>query len=603
MFAIVLAHLAQNVCTLNVDATLAPIGLVHVTEEIPVAPGRVSLFYPKWIPGEHGPTGPLNTIINFYVEANGKRLTWERDKEELFRIDVQVPEGVHSLNLKFDHTMGNGFFGKANSAHLARIKWNRMLFYPGGLGSDEQLFEAKLTAPQGWSEASALFPEREGNTYQYPVVSLTKLVDSPAQIGEFALDVDEGEGFHLNLMADRKELVEVPKVYQEGLRQLHREAEAMIGARHFAHYNWLLTLSDDGASDGLEHHESSEDGTVADGLSTEANRFDTWDLLAHEFFHSYNGKYRRPSRLATKNFEYPMHGDLLWVYEGLTQFFGEVLPTRAGLFTQEQFRESAAWTYQQMATQSGRLWRPLSDTATTASLLYSGDRAYGNARRGVDYYPEMVLVWLEVDQRIRQLTGNKKSINDFCRIFHGGQSRGPEVVGYEFEDVVDALNKVAKYDWANLLRERVYSIQPVPTTVGFELGGWKLVYNDQPNVAQVFAEERQSKDETADFSASLGISVKSGQIQDVATGSPADHVHIAPNAKIVAVNGEKFGLSGLKQAVLNSPKTKTIRLTVEQFGVVSEIVIPYSEGPKYAHLVRIPGTEDRLSDTLKALTR
>ncbi len=613
-FFALLSAQASDVNTVDVDAREAGRSLFHVSETLRVKPGPLELAYPRFIPGEHGPTGPLNSIYNFYVLADGKPLDWNRDQVDMFTVHVTVPDGVQSIVVKFDqNNAAGGFFGNSSSALVSRLKWNRLVWYPFA-ATDGLKFQASVTLPKDWGIATALTEKlRDGDTVRFEAESLTTLVDSPLQIGRYHAEYDvTGKSpvkHSIAVMADSQAAVDSAKAdiskdgrasFLDSVRRLHEEAEAMTGAQHYRSYRWLLSLSDEGASDGLEHHECSEDGVDENSIVNPSYYFDLGDLLCHEYFHSFNGKFRRPGGLCTPEFRTPMRDELLWVYEGMTQFYGEVLEERAGFSTPEQFREMMAFNYDHMNSHKGRNWRPLADTAVAAQLLYGSGNSFVAARRLTDYYTEMTLVWLEVDQKIRDLTKNSKSLDDFSRLFHGGASNGIEVKPYTFEEVVATLNQVAPYDWASLLRERVYTVQPTPTTEGLTAAGWRISYNETPNVAIAFAEGRK---EPLWFADSTGLFVKDGVISDVVPGSPADKAGLAPSMKITAVNARRYDPDLLKAATGQTAHGTPLELTVESQGFTRTVKLDYAGGLRYPHLVRIEDKPDRLADLLKPLSK
>lgn len=601
------SRIQAPVDTLVVDAREAERSLFHVTETLHVKPGGLALSYPKWIPGEHSPSGPLNSVFNFYVEANGKPLAWQRDPVELNTVRLTVPEGVDTVSVRFDQSSAAaGQFGKTGSNMLSRLKWNRLVWYPFQ-PSDEVRFQPSVILPEGWSIATSLNEQsRSGQTVVYAPDTLTRIVDSPAQIGRFYHSYDvsgvDPTKYSLEVMADTQEAVDAAgkdAAFLKGMAKLHEEATAMTGSHHYDKYKWLLTLSDEGAFDGLEHHESSEDGMGETAVTSPAQKYFLADLLSHEYFHSFNGKFRRPVGLCTPEYQTPMQDELLWVYEGMTQFYGQVLPVRAGFWTEEQFRDQLAANYESLRVMEGRNWRPLSDTAVAAPTLYSAPDVWLAARRSTDFYDEMTLVWLEVDQKIRDVTKGAKSLNDFSRVFHGGPANGVELKPYTFDDVVGTLNSVAPYDWAGLLRQRIYSIQPQPTTAGIEASGWHVVYSDVPNVVIQFADEREK---SINLMGSLGLYVKEGAIGDVVPGSPADKAGLAPGMKLIALNGRKFDADLLKQAVLATPTTKGLDLTVENQQFQKTVHLAWDGGLHQPHLERVKGVPDRLHDLLRALS-
>ena len=578
---------------IQVDASDVTRGLFHITETMPAKPGKLTLWYPRWIPGEHGPTGPISKNFNFKIYADGSLLPWTRDPIDMFQVTVQVPSHAKQISIKFTHANASG------SSHLARVVWNRFAWYPAS-PSDNLIVKASLKVPKDWKVACALpFKQNtNSNEFVFEQASLTRLVDSPAQIGQFykQYNVTGKSKFkhYLEVMADTPEGTVAPENVLTALTKTHEEMESIAGAAHYKKYHWLLTVSDHGGDDGLEHHESSEDGTGTDAFTSPLF---LGELLCHEYFHSFNGKYRRPKGLCTPDYQKPMQDELLWMYEGMTQFMGHVLACRAGWWTPEQWREQMAINYMEMNMTRGREWRPLVDTATGVPAASFSDRggSWPSAQRGWDYYFEMSIIWLEVDMKIRELTAGKKSIFDFQRIFHGGQSNGPEVKPYTFNDIVNTLNQVVKYDWASLLKQRIYEIQPQLSTQGFEMAGWKVVYNDTPNsmMGKIY-----SFKEGAMLNTSLGMFVNSkGVVFDVATGYPADKAGFAPTMQILQVNGENYSDKRIQEL---TQKGGELVFKVNYKEDIRTLTIKYEGGLKIPHLERITGTADKLSALLNS---
>ena len=512
----------------------------------------------------------------------------------MFVIGVTVPPNINEITVDFDQTSTSPD-GNGGSGQLARIKWNRLIWYPTQ-PTDAVQIQPRLVIPVGWHWATALVVEEEkANSIAFQPVSLSRLVDSPAQIGRFYKRYDvTGKSpvkHYLEVMSDSEKALEAPAAFLTHVTRLHEDVENLTGSRHYNSYRWLLTLSDEGGFEGLEHHESSEDGVGEDELTTDAGQFDLGDLLSHEYFHSFNGKFRRPEGLATPDFQVPMKDELLWIYEGLTQYMGQLLACRSGAWTPSQWREQMAMNYTEQNNRRGRDWRPLVDTAIAVQLTYGARGAWRNARRSADYYQEMTLVWLEADMRIRQLSGDKKTLFDFVRRFHGGADRGPELKPYTLNEVYSTLNDVAKYDWANFFKERVYQIQPQLTDQGITLSGWKLIYNGIPNEVLAL---NPVKNPTLSLIGSIGIDVNDGVIEDVSPGSPADKAGLVPNTKILAVNGRRYTPELLTEAVRTSGQGDHLDLTVDSQQFIRFVRIEYGGGLRYPHLVRIPNTPDRL---------
>jgi predicted metalloprotease with PDZ domain len=489
------------------------------------------------------------------------------------------------------------------SAKLARIKWNRVLVYPEGINSDAITFKASLKLPTGWQFASALpLANNNKSELQFKEVSLTQLVDSPAIIGANFRNVplsSTGISHEMDVMADTPAALELKPETTAGLRNLVQEAYALFGARHYRSYKFLVTLSDHGGSEGLEHHESSEDGVGENAFSEELELLDFAELMGHEYTHSWNGKYRRPAGLATPDFEQPMKGELLWVYEGLTQYLGRVLPARSGLWKPEDFREVMASSAADLENQSGRQWRPLDDTAVAVQLTYSSPRAWRDYRRRVDYYDEGSLIWLEADVLIRARSNGKLSLDDFCRRFHGGQDTPPVVKPYTFDDIVNTLNEVLPYDWRTFLRTRIYDVAPHAPLGGITNGGWKLVYTDKPNT-EIRIQDHGRK--SVDVSFSLGALLNNdGTVIDVNPNFPAFKAGLAPGMKIVTVNGRTWSTEALHAAIASSKNsTAPIELVVENGSFTETYRVDYHGGERYPHLERDTTKPDVLDDVIKS---
>ncbi|MDQ6665821.1 MAG: M61 family peptidase [Acidobacteriota bacterium] len=600
--------LAQIPVKLSVDATDAPRHLFHAKLAFPVKPGPFTLLYPQWIPGEHGPTGPIADVVGLKISAAGQTVPWKRDSVNMYAFHMEIPPGATTLDVALDFISppDTGAFSAGGSAtsQLAVLSWNQLLLYPDGAPTDRLNYQATLKVPPGWRYGTALAIAREtGDTIVFKPSSLTTLIDSPVLTGTNFKTVDLSPGetppHYLHIAADSERATEITEPEIEHYRNLVKETGALFGARHYRDYHFLLTLSDHVAHFGLEHHESSDDRVGERSLVDDSLRKLTSGLLPHEFVHSWNGKYRRPAGLATSDYEKPMKGDLLWVYEGLTEYLGEVLTPRSGLSTPEQYRESLAITAAQLDRGAGRTWRPLEDTAIAAQILYGGRADYADYRRGVDYYPEGTLIWLDADVSIRQLSRGKRSLDDFVRAFDGGQSGPPAVRPYTFEDVVAGLNAVQPNDWAEFLNTRLKSTAPHAPLGGITGGGWNLVYtNVRSGIWKTAEEERKF----IDMSYSLGIKVKEdGTITDVHIGSPAQKAGVAPEEKLIAVNTRQFTGTALREAIQAAAKTSApIELLIKDGEFYKTFRVDYHDGEKYPHLERDAAKPDLLAAIIQA---
>ena len=602
-----------GILTLKVDATDTARRIFRVQETIPVRPGALTLYYPKWIPGNHRPTGPIENVTGVIIAGNGQRIAWRRDLVDMYALHLDVPAGVAALDVQFQYLspIAETIPGRSISATntIVDVEWNKVLLYPAGHVSRAIRIEPSVVLPAGWQFGSALEAVRaNANTTVFKPVALDTLVDSPLVAGMHFKRVDLAPGakvpVHLDIVADRAADLVMSDKQIAAHRQLVTQASAAFGSRHYDHYDFLLTLSDALNSSGLEHHRSS-DNRIAAGYFTDADvalADDNGDLLAHEYVHSWNGKFRRPADLTTPSFEVPMRSDLLWVYEGLTEYFGKVLAARAGLYDAEQFRAVLANTAANMDKRPGRAWRPLQDTAVAVQILNGAPRAWQSWRRGTDYYPEGVLLWLDVDTTIRERSGGKRSLDDFARAFFGMDDGQWDVKTYTFDDVVAALNAVQANDWAAFLRQRLDSTNEAAPLDGIARAGWKLAYTASPSVVSR-ANDKILK--TGDFTASIGLRIdagdKPGAIGDVLWNSAAFDAGLAPGMIVVAVNDVAYTAANLAESIESAAGgTQPIRLLVRNGDAFSTIAVDYHGGPKYPNLVRVAGTPDRLSAIIAA---
>ncbi len=596
---------------LVVDATHAGEKILHAQEQIAVKPGPVTVVFPKWIPGEHGPTGPVVDLTGLVFFAGAQQLTWRRDLVDMYAFHLTVPEGATILQVTLDLVMPappEGFSsGASSTTQLVMLSWNQVLLYPESTKSDDVQVQAAVKLPSGWHYGTALpvAGESDGLT-SFKTVSLTTLIDSPvlasAHFRRIPLSPQGPIQHYLDMASDSDAALQVPPESVEGYKRLVNETGALFGARHYNEYHFLLTLSDHTAHFGLEHHQSSDDRVAERTMIEDAPRMLEGALLPHEMTHSWNGKYRRPAGLATPNYQEPMKGDLLWVYEGLTEYIGYILAARSGLWTKQEFMDESAETAAMLDHTLGRTWRPLQDTADAAQILYGAAQEFESWRRGVDYYPEGFMIWLEADTVIRQQTNGAKSLNDFCRLFHGGTNTPPEVVPYTFNDVVTALKQIAPYDWAKFLRDRLDSNGPGAPMGGITNGGWKLVYDDQPSeYTKAMEKERNFVD--ARFSIGLALDDK-GRIQDVIAGSPALKARISPGSVLAAVNGRKYNPDILREALRAGKQSgSNIELMTLNGDFYKTFSVPYHDGEKYAHLVRDESRPDMLGEIIKPLAK
>ncbi len=595
---------AQAPIRLTLDASDAPRKLLHARMTIPARPGPMTLVYPKWIPGEHGPTGPVVNVAGQWFRAGGQVIPWTRDNADMYAYHLTVPAGATEVEAQLDFlgpASTEGFSSTASAtAQLIVVSWNTVLLYPAGAKSDDVRFQAQLKLPHGWKYATSLpFAGANGDEIDFQTVSLTTLVDSPVLAGAFLRREELAPNTFLNVAADSSAALEMSQDQITSYKNLVAEANALWGAHHYRQYNFLYTLSDYVSHFGLEHHESSDDrmperSLVDFSLSTLAA-----GLLPHEMTHSWNGKYRRPAGLATPDYQQPMRGDLLWVYEGLTNYVGEILTARSGLWGVEMAREHLAYIAAQLDHRPGREWRPLADTAVAAQLLYDAPTEWANWRRGVDYYDEGTLIWLEADTIIRKQSGGRKSLDDFCKIFGGAPSTDPMVKPYNVEEVIADMNQVVPYDWRGFFQSRIDRTTKGAPLGGITGGGWKLVYTYSGNE---YGRADELGNNGANFVFSVGLDLKAdGTVRDIVNGMAGDKAGLAPGMKIIAVNGRRWSGVQMHNALTDARSThKPVELIVENNEFYKTLTMPYFEGDLQPHLERDRSQDDLLTAILRA---
>ncbi|GAC1405198.1 MAG: M61 family metallopeptidase [Candidatus Velthaea sp.] len=591
---------------LSVDATQAARQVWHAHLRVPVTAGDAVLAYPKWIPGNHGPTGPIANLASLRARASGAPVGWMRDADDVYAFHFPVPAGATELELDYDLFEGgpdNGNF----SAQLAVLDWNQVVLYPKDASIRDVGVQAEITLPPAWTEATALPLATPGAPFGMPAghvafapVTLEHLVDSPLYCGahERVVPLLDAHGMtsEVDLFGDADVDVQPTPAQVAHWKALVAEADALYGYRHWQHYHFLLSLSDSESGRGLEHHESSANGMGERYLTDPELYAAGGDLLPHEYTHSWNGKYRRPAGLLTKNYQEPMVDDDLWMYEGMTQYWGHVLAARSGLTSLERTMESWATSYAQLDIEPGRLTRPLLDTARAQGLTRAAQSAAGRyQRRGEDYYQEGALMWLDADTLIRERTHGVKSLDDFARIFFGtGKDTAPLVLGYTREDIIAGLNAVYPFDWAAFLKTRVDDIAVHPPMGGITRGGWRLAYTPERSATQARAE---TLERTIDATYSLGSSIESdGGVPYTIETLPLARAGISAGSKILAVNDQKYSPERLRLAIRAAQHSSApIRLIVDDLGVVSTFAVDYHGGERYPHLVRDALKPDLLS--------
>ncbi len=593
---------------LSVDATDLERHIFTVQESIPVQkPGEMVLLYPQWLPGEHGPANPLVELDSLVITAAGKRVEWTRDVVNVFAFHITVPEGATSLDVHFqflsppDEKEGRVVM----TPDLIDLQWNTVVLYPAGFFSRDITLTPTVKLPAGFHFATALEPEQAdsgaGGSVGFHDTTLNTLIDSPLYAGHYfnRVDLDPGAKVpvHLNVFADRPEDLDIKPDQIAKHRALVQQAYKTYGSHHYDHYDFLFELSDQMSGIGLEHHRSSEDG-VGRGYFTKWDKeVADRDLLPHEFTHSWNGKFRRPADLWAENFNVPERDSLLWVYEGQTEYWGQILAARSGLFDHQQALDSLAVLAAAMQNEVGRSWRAMQDTTNDPIINERRPLAWRNWERAEDYYVEGLLIWLDADTLIRQKTNGAKSLNDFARGFFGVYDGSFITDTYKFEDVVHALNDVLPYDWATFLRTRLDGHGPGAPLDGITRGGYKLVFNDTESG---FLKSAEGRRKMADFSYSIGLGLRGASIGSVSWGGPAFKAGLTVGEKIIAVNGLAFDdgdtlSDAIKLAHTNKAPIELLLQADQHFRTVR---IDYHDGLRYPHLERVPNTPALLDDIL-----
>jgi predicted metalloprotease with PDZ domain len=596
--------------TLSVDASDAPRKMFHAQLRIPAKPGTLTLYYPKWIPGEHGPTGPITDLTGLKFTASGKTLAWRRDLLDGFTFHVEVPAGENEVVASLDYASAAsdepGYSSSVSATEkLYILSWNTLLLYPAGYGSDQLTYSASLRLPTGWKFGTSLHVVTQANNeVKFAPVSLTMLVDGPVLTGEYMkvmplTAAGENPPAELDVAADSAAALDAPAEVWEHYRNLVKQAGILFGAHHYTGYHFLLTLSDHVAHFGLEHHESNDSRVDERSLIEEDGRKLASGLLPHEYVHSWNGKYRRPADLATPDYEQPMQTDLLWVYEGLTSYLGDMLSARSGERTPSFARDELALMAADLDHRSGRTWRNLQDTADGVPTMQTAPKAWEDYRRPVDYYDEDVLNWLWVDVIIRQQSNGAKSLDDFCKLFYGAPSGPPAVKTYTFDDIVNALNQIAPYDWRGFWNERLSNHGPGAPLGGIEASGWKLVYDENPSEANR-AQDPSGKTIHAHYSVGLMVAAD-GIVRDTVEGMIGAKSGIGPGMKIIAVNGHSFSPDIWHDAIVAAKTSRSpIELIVENTEYFRVIKLDYHGGEKFPHLVRDDSKPDLLTEIYRA---
>jgi predicted metalloprotease with PDZ domain len=599
-----------GVVRLDVDATDLNHRIFSVHETIPVeGAGPLTLYFPAWLPGDHGPDGPITQLAGLIFTANGQRLEWTRDPVESFAFHLVVPEGVTEISADFQHLSPTaGSQGRITmTAEMLNAQWEKMLLYPAGRWHHNITTRTSVKLPTGWSFGTALeTASTEGDTTTFKPVTLDVLIDSPLMAGVHYRQIDLDPGgrspVNLDIFADSASNIAPTDAQIAILRALVTQADRLYGARHFDHYNFLMAMTDRLGGIGLEHHRSSEDSVDPAFFTDWDSQFGDRDLLAHEYTHSWNGKWRRPAGQYVPNYNTPLQNELLWVYEGQTQFWGKVLAARSGLMTKDQALDALAMDAATYDNRVGRSWRAMQDTVNDPIISMRRAKGWLSEQRDEDYYVEGQLIWLDADSLIREKTNGRKGLDDFAKAFFGTHDGEFNEAPYTFDDVVAALNGVVENDWATFLRTRVDGHGPGAPLDGLARGGYRLVYTETKSPWQKTLEGGQHRN---NFMYSLGFQTNGeNNINAVQWDSPAFKAGLAVGMQIIAVNGEAASASNLSDAIKAAKGTDAkIELIVKDGDHYRTVSFDYHDGLRYPHLERIPGTPDRLADLYAPRTR
>lgn len=582
-----------GVMQLQIDATDIVRGVYRVTQTIPVAPGtrKLTLLLPQWLPGNHGPRGTMAELVDLSFTAGGQTLNWKRDPVEVFAFHVDVPAGAKAVTAKFLHTSPlQSAEGRITmTQEMLNLQWEKMSLYPAGHYVRRIRVQPSVTIPQGWTAAVALDGlKAAGNQLSWAETSYEVLVDSPIFAGKYFQKWDIGEpgrqNVTLNVVADKPEQLAAKPEYIALHRNLITEARLAFGANHFDRYEMLLALTDRMGGIGLEHHRSSEN-QLEPGAFTEWDKYE-WDrnLLPHEYAHSWSGKYRRPARIWTPDYRQPMQGDMLWTYEGQDQFWGTVLAARSGLQGKDVVLGMLANWAGNFAEQPGRRWRSVEDTGSDPVFAGRKAKPFSSLSRNEDYYTEGALIWLEIDQIIRAGTNGQRSIDDFAKTFFGMNDGDYGQLTFEVDEIVAKLNAVHPYDWAKLIDSRINTPgQPAPLR-GIELGGYQLVWKDEPNP---YDKGRYEDQKVLSLTYSLGITLdKDAKVTATQWGSPAFEAGVVSGAKLIAVNGEAYDKDALKKAITAAKDGAPLEVLFQRGDRFETVKLSYRGGLRYPWLER-----------------
>lgn len=581
-----------GIIRLDVDATDISRAIFNVRETIPVAgPGPLTLLVPKWLPGHHGPDAEIDKIAGVEFFANGQKIAWTRDPVEVLGYRIDVPAGVSEVEVRFKFVSATApNQGRVVvTPDLLNVQWESVSMYPAGYHVRRIPMVASLTLPAGWQAATALRPvgaPAAGNRITYGQVDYETLQDSPVFAGRYYRRDDLGHGVYLNSFAHAQKELAPPAKVLANHRAVVDQAVKLFGARHFDHYDFLNAISDQLGGIGLEHHRSTE-------ISTDPGYFIKHDehvldrnVFAHEFVHSWNGKYRRPAGQIVPDYRTPLRNELLWVYEGQTQFWGNILDARSGMSSKDVVLGAIAAAAAGLDNQPGRRWRPLVDTTYDPILQNRQPEPWGSFQRNEDYYNEGMLIWIEADAIIRQGTRNRRGMDDFAQAFFGINDGDWGVAPYTRDDLIQTLNGIFPYDWTRFLHERVDLPSERAPLGGFERSGYQLVYTEEPT--EFYAARIKASEGGADFFYSIGFNVsKDKKLNSVRWASPAFEQSLRVGDELIAVGERAYSNDVLQEAITAAKGgAQPLSLVVKRGDAVRTIPISYNGGLRYPRLVK-----------------
>lgn len=614
---------AQTPISIEIDARDLPRKLLTAQLSIPIKPAKkpqdIALWYPKWVPGSHGPGGPIENVAGLtFTDQDDQPLTWSRTPGEVFRIIVKAPAQTTTLrasiryitNQPSTNSFGHDTFG---SRMVGVISPNTVLLYPENADADKALIATSLRLPKDWKAATAIpqvTHDESSYSYTYDAVSLRNFVDSPIMCGlhyrrydfDFSAEATKVSPHSLHVFSESPTAINLDDSIVAPLQRMVVQTAKLTGSQPFDRFDILLAATDLLPPNGLEHSRSTLNVLPPRDLSS-IGALKGWSrlLIPHEYLHTWCGKYRQPAEMATRNFQTPQGTDLLWVYEGLTQYLGEVVEARSGFMNVNEFRDRVGVELRNAAHQQNRQWRPLVDTAAASHILRDGSNTWSKLRGSQDYYMEGMLFWLEADAILRHETAGKKSLDDFCHNFFEAPeptatTRYSPPKPFSRKEVVNTLNELAKYDWDGLIKRRVENVRNGYDPQVADLLGYEFVAKpERPRIPPNTFRYPSGIDHLD----TLGMTLSSdGSVIDVKLGSPADRAKFGPGTKIVGVNDHRWSRSALDDAIQNSADNPFINLLIEEGELLKLIQLQYDGGPRYLSLVRTEGKEDLLEKIL-----